>query len=149
MIRRTHLAVGLGLAVYFLPFITYKLLFIPIVVIASVLPDIDSSFSRAGSSKLFRPVQMVFKHRGFLHSYTFCVIISFSLAFFYPIAALPFFLGYASHLFLDSFTVSGIKPFWPLKASAKGLIKTGGLTDRSIFFIFLFVDLFLIGLLFV
>ena len=149
MIKKTHLAIGLAISLYFLPFVKYKLLFIPIILIASLLPDIDSRFSHVGKKKIFRPVQIFFEHRGPLHSYTVCIIISLIFAFFYPIFALPFFLGYSFHLLADSFTVRGIKPFWPLKYVSNGIIKTGGLTDRSIFWCFAVMDVFLFVLLFV
>ena len=143
MIKRTHLAIGTAIFLYFLPFVRHKILFIPVVLISSLLPDIDSSFSQIGKKKIFRPVQAVFKHRGALHSYTVCIIISLVFAFFYPIIALPFFLGYSSHLLADSFTVMGIRPLWPLKYTSKGVVKTGSLVDRAIFFSFLIFDFFL------
>jgi len=148
MLKRTHTAIGLVVGLYFLSFVTYKFSFIPIVLLSSLLPDIDSMSSSIGQRKIFRPVQVVLKHRGVLHSFTFCALISLVFAFFYPIIALPFFLGYASHLFADSFTVAGIRPFWPLKSSSSGIIKTGGVTDKMVFGISLIVSVFLFILLF-
>ena len=149
MIKKTHLVIGLAIALYFLPFVRNKLLFIPVVLISSLLPDVDSGFSAVGRKKLFRPVQMVFTHRGPLHSYTICILISLIFAFFYPILALPFFLGYSFHLFADSFTVNGIKPFWPFKIESTGVARTGGMIDRWLFLVFVIVDILLFALLFV
>ncbi len=143
MIRRTHLAIGTALALYFLPFIKHKLFFIPIVIISSLLPDIDTMHSSIGRKKIFRPVQVFLTHRGPMHSYTICAIISLILAFFFPTYALPFFLGYSFHLFADSFTINGIRPFWPLKFNTKGVVKTGSMLDKTIFFVFLIIDIFL------
>lgn len=143
------MAVGLAIALYFLPFANHKLLFIPVILISSLLPDIDSAFSVIGRKKIFRPVQMVLTHRGPLHSYTVCILISLLFAFLYPIFALPFFLGYSFHLFLDSFTINGIKPFWPLKYQSSGVVKTGGIIDTWIFLIFIIIDILLFLLIFI
>ncbi len=143
MIKRTHLAIGTALTLYFLPFVKYKAFFIPIVIISSLLPDIDTIRSHLGKKKIFRPVQAFLTHRGPMHSYTICILISLIFAFFFPIFALPFFLGYSFHLFADSFTVNGIRPFWPFKFSTSGVIKTGSMLDKTIFFVFLIIDIFL------
>jgi membrane-bound metal-dependent hydrolase YbcI (DUF457 family) len=148
MLRRTHIAIGLAIGLYFLPFINHKLLFIPIILIASVLPDIDSISSHIGKRKIFRPLQAIFVHRGPLHSYTFCVGFSFVFAFIYPVVALPFFLGYSFHLFADSFTRRGLRPFWPLKFVSSGVVRTGRIVDRTIFYTMVIIDLFLFILLF-
>ena len=148
MIKRTHLAIGLTVALYFLPFVTHKALFIPIILIASVLPDIDTINSNIGKKKIFRPVQYFLKHRGPLHSYTVLIILSTLLAYFYPSFALPFFLGYSLHLFADSFTVGGIRPFWPFKFNTSGIVKTGGVVDKSLFYTFAIINVFLFILLF-
>lgn len=147
MLKRTHAAVGLVIGLYFLPFVTYKFLFVPIVLLSSLLPDIDSTYSSIGQRRVFRPVQLVFKHRGALHSFTFCVLISLFFAFFYPIIALPFFFGYGFHLLADSFTLAGIRPFWPSKSISSGMIKTGGAIDKIVFGISLLVSIILLFLL--
>ena len=149
MLKKTHLAIGLALGLYFLPFVSHKLLFIPVTLVASVLPDIDSVTSTLGKRRIFRPFQMIFQHRGALHSYTFFVIFSLLFAFFNPVFALPFFLGYSFHLLADSFTVNGIKPIWPFKVVSRGLTKTGGVADRSMFYIFSIVSIFLFIRLFI
>ncbi len=140
MIKRTHLAIGLALAFVFLPHVNYKLVFFPVVLIAALLPDIDSPGSAVGHNSIFRPLQFVARHRGVFHSFSFCIIASVILAFLLPVLALPFFLGYGSHLFADSFTQEGIMPFWPWKKSSSGLLRTGGTTEYSIFIGFLIAD---------
>ncbi len=69
----------------------------------------------------------------------------FLLTLFLPIIALPFFLGYGLHLFADSFTVRGIKPFYPYKKKSSWRIRTGGKSEVIVFVFFLIGDL---GLLF-
>ena len=147
MIWKTHLAIGLAVGIYFSSYVRSPLLFVPIVLIASLFPDIDSGFSYLGKKAIFKPIQWTTDHRGIVHSYTVCVILSFAIALFYPIAALPFFIGYSFHLFADSFTIRGIKPFWPIKFISKGPIKSGGKMEKPIFYTFVLIDILLIGTL--
>lgn len=140
MIKRTHLAIAAALMLYFLPAVRYKLVFVPVVLIAALLPDIDSPSSYFGNNWFFRPFQFIAKHRGILHSMTFCFIASIAFAFFIPVLAFPFFLGYASHLFADSLTQEGIMPFWPLKNEAKWVLRTGGNREFVLFLVMLGVN---------
>jgi membrane-bound metal-dependent hydrolase YbcI (DUF457 family) len=59
---------------------------------------------------------------------------------FVPVIAFPFFLGYSVHLFSDSFTHEGIRPFWPSKKSSAGIVRTGGVVEKGIFISFLALD---------
>src|SRR3989344_2145555 len=130
MLKRTHLAVAFANAFYFLPYVNNKLVFFPVILLSTLLPDIDSAFSSVGRHKIFRPLQWIFNHRGAIHSYTVAMALSILLAFFYPVLAFPFFLGYSFHLFLDAFTVQGIAPFWPFKKRSEGRIVTGGRVEN-------------------
>lgn len=149
MIKRTHLLIGLAFALLFLPNVNNKFIFFPVVLICSLLPDIDSPSSYFGHNKIFRPLQWVSQHRGVLHSFTACIIGSAALAFFVPILALPFFLGYASHLVADSFTREGITPFWPWNRTSNGPIITGGNSEYPVFIGFLIINAILFLRLFV
>lgn len=145
MIWKTHLAIGLAVALFFSTHVGNPLLFIPLVLVSSLFPDIDSRFSYIGRKTIAKPAQLVADHRGIIHSYTLCITLSIIIAFFYPMIALPFFLGYSFHLFADTFTSQGIRPFWPFKGVSKGFITTGGKIDRIIFYIFVIIDIILIG----
>jgi len=132
---------------FLFPHVSNKWVFVPIVLIASLLPDIDSAFSTAGRNVFARILQFFVKHRGVIHSLTFAVLVSLVFAFFWPPGALPFFLGYSFHLLADSFTPDGIRPFWPLKSVVKGRIKSGGRIEDVLFVVFLILDvLLLVGL---
>ncbi|MDO8459884.1 MAG: metal-dependent hydrolase [Nanoarchaeota archaeon] len=144
MLKRTHLAIGLGSALYFLPHVTHKYTFIPIVLLTSLLPDIDSSSSSMGRRIVFRPLQWFARHRCIIHSFSLCIILSAILALFYPLFAFPFFLGYSLHLFADSFTIQGIRPFWPSKLESKGIVRTGGTIESSILVVIIIVDIALL-----
>ncbi|MBS3099071.1 metal-dependent hydrolase [Candidatus Pacearchaeota archaeon] len=140
MLARTHFAIGLAIALFFLPHVNNKLVFFPAVLIASILPEIGNILFRVRRKKSLKP----FVPRNFLggatRTYTFCITISVLLAFFYPILALPFFLGYSFNLFLNSFTPDGIMPFWPIGNKTTGKVTPGGTIDYTIFIVFIILD---------
>ncbi len=143
MLFRTHLIIGLFFILLFFSYIHNPFLFLPVSLLSTLIPDIDTKFSKIGKIKLFRIFNFFMKHRGIIHSFTFLFLVSFFILLFFKEILLPFVFGYSLHLILDSFTIKGIKPFYPVKKRIKGKIKTGGLIETSIFVIFLFVDLFI------
>ncbi len=143
MFKKTHLLLGLFVALYFLPNASNKIIFFPIVLLASILPDIDSVIAPKKDYKLMRKLKSK-SYKDFMHSYTWCIFLSLILAFFYPILALPFFIGYSFHLFFDSITVGGTRPFWPLKMRSKGFIVPNGKAEKTINLILGFLNVFLI-----
>jgi len=140
MMFRTHLAFGVFLALFFLPHIENKIVFVSVVLICSLLPDIDSIHSYLGRNFLFRPLQWATRHRGLLHSFTFCVPITILFALYLPVLALPFFLGYATHLLADALTIEGIRPFWPSRAALLGRLRTGGRLEDVFFTVIVVLD---------
>jgi len=144
---RTHLAITAFFILLFLPHVYNPALFIFVAVIATLIPDIDSGFSTLGKKGIFRILQFFTKHRGIIHSFSFCLVISFILAFIFPSISLAFFLGYALHLIADSFTQEGITPFWPYSKTSGGIIRTGGRIESSLFLIFVVLDLVLLVLI--
>ncbi|MDP1695431.1 MAG: metal-dependent hydrolase [archaeon] len=149
MMLKTHLAVSTALMLFFLPSVSSKLIFIPVILIATLLPDIDCAYSTLGHHWIFKPLQFLTKHRGIVHSLTICIVISLIFAFYIPVIALPFFLGYASHLFVDSFTEEGIRVFWPLSDSVTGKVRTGGAIEEGIFYATLLANVVLLIALFI
>ena len=145
---KTHLAIAAAIALALVEQVNYKWVFVPVLLISSFLPDIDSSHSFIGHKWYFRPLQFFVRHRGFFHSFSFCIFLSLVFALFLPAAALPFFLGYGSHLLIDSFSIEGIQPYWPLKMKLQGKLKTGGRIEDAIFIIFIIIDVILFLLLF-
>lgn len=140
---------GLVFALLFLPIVENKTIFLPVVLICALLPDIDSPDSYFGHHGIFRPMQFLVKHRGIFHSFSFCIGISVLLAFMLPVAAFPFFLGYSSHLIADSFTAEGITPFWPFKKTINGSLSTGGKAEDGVFVILFAICIALLIKLFV
>lgn len=139
MLNKTHLAIGVFFMLFFLHKVVYVWTYVIVFLIATMLPNIASlrGFKIRGQDKT------AVKRRGVFHSFTFCFVITFLLAWFYPAAAFPFFLGYGVHLLTDSWTVEGIKPFWPLKYESKGRIKRGGSVEQMVFYIFTVADVIL------
>ncbi|MBI3334176.1 metal-dependent hydrolase [Candidatus Pacearchaeota archaeon] len=134
MLLRTHLALGLLGALLVVPTTTHPFIFLPVVLIACLLPDVDSMYSFLGRFPLLRPLQWAVRHRGIIHSFTLCILISVLFALFIPVLALPFFLGYSIHLLSDSATLEGIRPYWPLKIEYAGRIKVGGTFEQGLFY---------------
>lgn len=138
---KTHLIFGIFLIFCFIKYIDNFFIFILTLLIASILPDIDSRFSIIGKSKFFRIFQFLFKHRGFFHSLFALSLFTFLIYLFSPLVSLGFFIGYLSHIFLDALTKRGVVLFWPFKQRISGPILTGGFVETTIFVIFLLINL--------
>lgn len=147
MFLRTHLMMTLFFFLLFFQYIPNFILFLPIALFATIIPDIDNKFSRIGHYKLSRIFNFFVKHRGITHSFTFLFIISFFIFLFFKEILFAFVFGYSSHLLADSLTISGIMPFYPLKKKLKGKIKTGGIIENLIFAILFLGNLFLVFIL--
>ena len=137
------------LILLFIQHVESKISFAIMVLIATVIPDLDSSKSSYGRHVVFRPMQFFVRHRGVFHSITTAVVFSVILAVFWPVLSLGFFIGYSGHLIIDSFTKDGINPFWPLKANSSGPIATGGRIEETFFLTMIFADILLFLLLFI
>jgi len=97
--------------------------------IASIIPDIDHPYSLIG--KLFRPlsswIYSEFDHRGCIHTIWFCMFISILAVIvsrsFFSLSLIMIFTcmlsGALSHLLLDSFNFTGVRPFLPLVLRGK------------------------------
>ena len=141
MLIRTHLSITLFFVLLFISVVEYKFAFVLVAFLATFIPDADSKFSTLGKKKSFRILQFFIKHRGMMHSFSFLILVTFFLALFFPIISLGFFLGYGLHLLADSFTVRGVRLFYPLKKKSCGKIKTGKRTETAVFVFFLIGDL--------
>jgi inner membrane protein len=143
MNKTNHLLFGILIYLVFtkLNFLDFKIIGIIILLIASLLPDIDIITSTFGNK--IKIIAFAFKHRGFFHSLLFgilMIIILLYANFYY----FEFMIGYFSHLILDMTTYKGIQFFWPLNFKFKGFIKTNNTINRI-----LSLGLFLINILFI
>jgi len=147
MLLKTHLAFAALMIILFVEHVNSPWIFIAMVVVATIIPDLDLSSSSWGRHLIFRPLQFFVKHRGIFHSFTFAVLASVLLAVFWPVASLGFFIGYSVHLIADSFTKEGVQPFWPLKAKSRGFIASGRTIEESLFFSLVVIDIILFFLI--
>ena len=142
MFFRTHLIIALFFILIFFEYIENPIVFLPVIFLATIIPDIDSRFSRIGHHKIFRIFNFFVKHRGITHSFTFLAIVSLLFLLSFKEIRPPFVLAYSLHLFLDALTLTGIMPLYPLKFRIKGKIKTGGIIETVLFVCFVLIDLF-------
>jgi len=149
MLLRTHLAFAVLMIVLFVQHVNNQWIFILMVLVATIIPDLDNGSSSWGRHLLFMPLQFFVKHRGMVHSLTTATIISILLAIFWPVGSLGFFVGYSVHILLDSFTKEGVQPFWPLKSKSYGFILSGGRVEDTVFVSLILIDVILIILNFV
>jgi len=84
MLLRTHLTISLAAMFLFLPYIDNQVAFVIVLLVSTVLPDIDTAKSLVGQGFLLRPLQWLTKHRGILHSFTFVIVLSALFAYFVP-----------------------------------------------------------------
>ncbi|HIJ98741.1 TPA: metal-dependent hydrolase [archaeon] len=133
MMFYTHLAFG-----FLAGLLTMKLLtvnniypFFAVVLLSSILPDIDIGNSKVGrGTKLGWLVEWVFGHRGFFHSaFPAVILFIFFYSFGYGELGLASFVGYGSHLISDALGHKGVYLFYPLAKLRLGLIKTGGFSE--------------------
>ena len=147
MMLKTILALGAGVALYFMPHVNNKLIFLPIVIISSLIPEIGMLIKM--KPELFARTQNSNFIDKILKNYIVCILASVILAFSYSMFALPFFLGYSFTLSLNAFSKEGIQPFWPLTSKkTSGSIVTGGGIERTLFYVFLVFDIALLVKLF-
>ena len=144
MFFRTHLVITIFFILLFLQYIQSPIVFLPVSVLATALPDIDTKFSKIGHYKISKIFNFFVKHRGITHSFSFLAILSLLIFLFFKEILLSFVFAYSLHLILDALTISGITPFYPLKLKIKGRMKTGGITETLLFVSFLLIDSFLI-----
>lgn len=104
---------------------------------ASLIPDIDSPKSVLGRSlPIFSwGAKLTVGHRGVLHSLLAAVAASWLLTF-VPVLSHHswcFFLGYVSHLVLDTLNPEGVPLFWPLTLRVSlPLAETGGFFEKLV-----------------
>ena len=147
MLAKTHLAFGFLLGLVLMPFLPVgnKYVYFVIVLLAALLPDIDSPTSKA-SRKLgiVGKVTRIFtKHRGIFHSLWIPVVLSLGLWYFVgEIYAVALFVGYGSHLLIDGFTKAGINflhTFSTLRL--QGFVETGSFLESCIFVVFIAISI--------
>ncbi|MBU3940924.1 MAG: metal-dependent hydrolase [Nanoarchaeota archaeon] len=131
----THTVFGLLVAIL----LKFNLIMVLVCVFASLVPDIDTTKSKLG--RKVKPLSwffnVLFGHRKLFHGLFFAAGLSFLIYLYSFELALAFFVGYLSHLVIDSFNFAGIRWFYPAKFKIKGFIKTGSFLEHILFFVIL------------
>jgi inner membrane protein len=140
MLAKTHLLAALVVGLFIIQFfvVSQPVLFLVLFCFATILPDIDTSKSKVGKKMwpLSSLLEIVFGHRGFLHSVWIPLGVLFvSVYFGMTFIGTTFMLGYTLHLIVDALTLGGIRFFGPFGSRVKGFFPTGGLTEGFIFMI--------------
>ena len=111
-------------------------IFFLLVVLGSLLPDIDERHSKINKGlSIVRWLSIFVKHRGIFHSIFIPLLLgSIIWTIFDIVYALPLFIGYVSHLVIDSFTKTGINFLHPIaKFRISGFVETGSILETFIF----------------
>lgn len=130
----THLLFGLLLSAVFVRVFEMgqPLLAILLILLGSLLPDIDERHSLLGRKMPL--IGFLFRHRTFFHSIVFGVVVSILCAVLLgEVYALAFAIGFVGHLLLDGLTPMGVTPFWPSKLKLKGFVRVGSIFEKIIF----------------
>ena len=145
MLIKTHIVLNLFSVLLLFDLIPQPALFLPFFILGTIFPDIDNKFSKIGRYKVFRILQLFFKHRGVIHSFTFLFLLALPLLWIKSNILVGFCFGYVLHLILDCFTLNGVRILYPLKIKIKGFLKTNGIIEKILFFLFFCLDFILLG----
>lgn len=138
MLFLTHLLLGVLIALVAGDFISggSYLVFFLLVLLGSLLPDIDESRSKMVrlSGVVGMAVSFFSKHRGFFHSLAFVVLVTLIsrlfLGYYY---AWALFLGLVGHLLADAATRKGVNLFYPFfDLKMKGWVKVSSWEETMI-----------------
>ena len=134
----THVLLGIVVFLFFKDFFSggNELIFFFMVLLGSVLPDIDERRSRINRWSGFVGTVIAFfaKHRGFFHSVTlYFILLLVITAYWSNYYAWGLFIGYVAHLIGDGITRMGVPVFYPFSQfKIKGPIKVGGFVESII-----------------
>lgn len=138
----THTAFSLYVGLFLMEKFSNRYLFLALLLIGSLLPDLDNPYSKLG--RKIRPIstfiKFVFGHRGIFHSVIPAALILFLFYYVFGLkligAALS--IGFVLHLIIDGLTKEGINYLYPFaKFRISGFIKTGGFFEWILFMVLL------------
>ncbi|MBU0457718.1 MAG: metal-dependent hydrolase [Nanoarchaeota archaeon] len=140
----THILLGIIVFLFTKDFFSggNQIIFFLMVLLGSILPDIDESKSKINqwSGIIGKIIAFFAQHRGFYHSLLFFVITFMSVSYLWSnYYAWGLLLGYLAHMFGDGITLMGVQIFYPFsKFKIKGPVKVGGMVE-SVILIFLVI----------
>lgn len=144
MLYYTHIAFAILIGIFAKDYFPVGniILFFSILIISSLLLDIDDAGSKIGKKLgiISQLIEFFFDHRDFFHSFLFIIPVYLVLSIFTPSdVSIAFLLGSSSHLVLDSMTPAGIAAFYPFKYKVNGKIKTGSIGEKVLFGVILLI----------
>jgi inner membrane protein len=140
MLFKTHFAFGLFIYLLFFSYFQRPVLTLIGLLIGIIIVDLDSKKSKFGKAWYLRPIQWLTKHRKIFHTILFGIVITVLLSTINIEISFGFFVGFISHLILDSMTIHGIAPLYPFtQQKISGYIKSGGIGE-DIIFVLLFLS---------
>lgn len=152
MLAQTHICFSVLISIityHYLHLLNIHLAFLVyagVVLISSLLPDIDCATAKLG--KRIKVISYVFEHRGVFHSAWPLIIMLFlilnnnnQILISVMIASI---MGYTSHLLLDMLTPQGIRLLYPSKLKIRWFIEVGSFVEKIICTALLIVDIILI-----
>lgn len=143
MIFRTHIAFALliGILSHNYSLDDNWILFFTFLFIGSSFPDIDHGKSKVGRNFFSKIITVFSGHRRIFHSLFFGIVLAYLFFLYAEDAGLGFFLGFLSHIILDSLTDKGVNFLYPFgKFVFKGFIKTGGMLETILFYFLAVLD---------
>jgi inner membrane protein len=139
MLFHTHLMFGVAAFLLMSPVFSggNEILFLVLVLLGSILPDIDDVHSKIkkASGVIGSIISFMFKHRGIFHSLVMVIILFVLVSFWSSYYAIGLSIGYLSHLLSDSLTPMGIRIFYPFSSwKLRGPIKVGSAGEWIVLF---------------
>ena len=149
MMWYSHLAWSLFFGLIFLGFVdvVYPWIFLLVVLVASLVPDIDCYKSKVGRKLpiISHLINFIFGHRGLFHSLLIpFIVLVLAYAFGIVYFGWAFFVGFVGHLIADALTKEGVNFFYPLKLKISGFVKTNGWTEKLLLLVVVVLNVFLI-----
>ena len=144
MMFKTHLAFGFFVGLFLIQFFhpSNQILFMGLIVVASVLPDIDHPDSVIG--KNIKIIGFLFEHRGFFHSIFALALFTFPVLYFFKsyLLGIAVLAGYAAHLVADCISKQGIMPLHPIsRFRIRGFIRTNSSIEYLLFIVLVIFDI--------
>ncbi|MFH1520718.1 MAG: metal-dependent hydrolase [Candidatus Micrarchaeota archaeon] len=142
---RTHLAFGILCGLFALPFVKgiHWIVFFALVMLGSLFPDIDHPQSKIGRKVGFvsKLANTLGGHRGMTHSAFFLVGLPLLVGYLFGyVYGLAFFIGYLSHLLIDSVNPKGINYLNPITTlRMHGFIETGSAGEMVVLVLLIMV----------
>lgn len=136
MLFRTHALFSLLIGILVFSYFDMNVfLFLLLVVLGGMLPDIDKGSSKINNLLIItKPIALMTRHRGMFHSLFFAALIPGAFILYIDqTAGIALLIGYLGHLVIDGMNLAGINFIHPLqKLHIAGFIETGSWAEHML-----------------